>query len=44
MNWKEEWKPLAIIAGVFLAAFYLPVGGARFDAAAIEKMRGRIIV
>jgi len=38
MNWKEEWKPLAIVAGVFLFAFYLPVGGARFDVAVMESL------
>jgi hypothetical protein len=30
-NWKIEWKPLALIAGLFLACFYLPVGAGRFD-------------
>jgi len=36
MNWKEEWKPLAIIVTVFLACFYLPVGTPRFDNAILE--------
>jgi uncharacterized membrane protein YraQ (UPF0718 family) len=36
MNWKEEWKPLAIITAVFLACFYLPVGTPRFDNALLE--------
>jgi uncharacterized protein len=36
MNWKREWKPLAIIAAAFLAAYYLPVGRARFDNAILE--------
>ena len=36
MNWKEEWKPLAIIVTVFLACFYLPVGLPRFDNAILE--------
>jgi uncharacterized membrane protein YraQ (UPF0718 family) len=36
MNWKEEWKPLAIIVTVFLACFYLPVGTPRFDNAVLE--------
>lgn len=36
MNWKEEWKPLAIIVAVFLACFYLPVGTQRFDNAVLE--------
>jgi len=36
MSWKQEWKPLAIITAVFLAAFYLPVGLPRFDSAIME--------
>ncbi len=36
MNWKEEWKPLAVIVVVFLACFYLPVGTQRFDNAVLE--------
>jgi hypothetical protein len=36
MNWKEEWKTLAIIVTVFLACFYLPVGLPRFDNAILE--------
>ncbi|KAF5057650.1 putative permease [anaerobic digester metagenome] len=36
MNWREEWKPLAIIVAVFLACFYLPVGTPRFDNAILE--------
>jgi len=36
MNWREEWKPLAIIVAVFLACFYLPVGLPRFDNAILE--------
>jgi uncharacterized membrane protein YraQ (UPF0718 family) len=36
MNWKLEWKPLAIMTAVFLAAFYLPVGLPRFDSAVME--------
>ena len=36
MNWKEEWKPLAVIVAVFLACFYLPVGVPRFDNASLE--------
>lgn len=35
-NWKTEWKPLALIAGLFLACFYLPVGVPRFDNAVTE--------
>ncbi|MBI1361542.1 MAG: hypothetical protein GC155_14795 [Alphaproteobacteria bacterium] len=36
-NWKTEWKPLALIAGLFLACFYLPVGVPRFDNAVTES-------
>ena len=36
MFWKNEWKALLVILGVFLACFYLPVGGARFDNAVLE--------
>ncbi len=38
MNWKREWKPLALIVAVFLACFYLPVGTARFDQAVMESL------
>ena len=36
MNWKHEWKSLSLIVGIFLAAFYLPVGRPRFDKAMLE--------
>lgn len=35
-NWRTEWKPLALIAGLFVACFYLPVGAPRFDNAITE--------
>jgi uncharacterized protein len=38
MNWKSEWKKLAVIVGVFLAFFYLPVGTERFDNAVLEAL------
>ena len=38
MNWKSEWKPLALIVGAFLACFYLPVGWERFDHAVMEAL------
>ncbi len=38
MEWKREWKPLAWILGAFFVCFYLPVGGARFDNAALEAL------
>jgi len=36
--WQEEWKPLAAIAGVFLACYYIPVGNTRFDNAVMEAL------
>ena len=39
MNWKDEWKPLALIAGAFLICFYLPVGSQRFDNAVMEALQ-----
>ncbi len=38
MDWKSEWKKLAVIAGVFLVFFYLPVGEERFDNAVMEAL------
>lgn len=38
MNWKYEWKALAVIIVVFLACFYLPVGLPRFDNAIMEAL------
>ena len=38
MNWKEEWKWLAGLTGVFLLLFYLPVGMPRFDNAVLEGL------
>jgi len=38
MTWKTEWKPLAWIVAVFLVAFYLPVGTARFDGSVAEAL------
>ncbi len=38
MNWKSEWKPLALVVVGFLIAFYLPVGSARFDNALTESL------
>jgi uncharacterized membrane protein YraQ (UPF0718 family) len=35
-DWKSEWKPLALILGLFLACFHLPVGAPRFDNAVTE--------
>jgi len=38
VNWKSEWKPLAIAIAIFLACFHLPVGTARFDNAISESL------
>ncbi len=38
MTWRNEWKPLAAIAALFLAFFYMPVGAQRFDAAVFEAL------
>lgn len=37
MDWRNEWKKLALITAVFLLCFYLPVGMARFDHAILES-------
>ncbi|WP_052882946.1 permease [Kiritimatiella glycovorans] len=39
MEWKKEWRKLALMIGIFLACFYLPVGGERFNAAVLEALR-----
>lgn len=38
MEWKREWKPLAVIIGVFAACYYLPIGYERFDNAVTEAL------
>ncbi len=38
MDWKREWKKLALIVAVFVACFYLPVGSKRFDQAVMESL------
>ena len=38
MDWKSQWKKVVLIAGAFLACFYLPVGAVRFDSAIIEAL------
>jgi len=37
-DWRREWKPLAILAAAFLAAFFLPIGRPRFDGALHESL------
>jgi len=38
VNWRSEWKPLVAVVTVFLAAYHLPVGNARFDNAIHESL------
>lgn len=38
MEFKSEWKKLALIIGGFLFCFYLPVGAARFNNAIMESL------
>jgi hypothetical protein len=38
MTWKSEWKPLLVVVGAFLAFYYLPLGGERFDNAVFEAL------
>src|SRR5210317_493561 len=38
MEWKREWKPLAVIIAVFISCYYLPIGYDRFDNAVTEAL------
>jgi uncharacterized membrane protein YraQ (UPF0718 family) len=38
MKLREEWKPLALIAGAFLVFFFLPVESERFRGAVLESL------
>ncbi|MBN1481810.1 hypothetical protein EH223_05665 [candidate division KSB1 bacterium] len=38
MNWKDEYKKLLWVAGLFLLAYFLPVGTIRFDQAMDEAL------
>lgn len=38
MEWKREWKPLAVIIAVFIFCYYLPIGYERFDNALTEAL------
>jgi uncharacterized membrane protein YraQ (UPF0718 family) len=38
VDWKSIWKPLGIIAGVFLVFFWLPIDNGRFSGAVIESL------
>ena len=39
IEWKKEWKKLALIVGLFFVCFYLPIGKIRFDNAILESLR-----
>jgi uncharacterized membrane protein YraQ (UPF0718 family) len=39
MFWKEEWKKLTLIAAIFLACYYLPLGSERFRHAILESLQ-----
>jgi len=38
LNWKNEWKALALIVAVFLLAFYLPIESPRLGNAVLESL------
>ena len=38
VNWKDIWKPLGIIIGVFMVIFWLPIDSSRFSGAVIESL------
>ena len=38
MDWKNEWKKLAVIVAVFAGCFYLPIGFGRFNNAVAESL------
>jgi uncharacterized membrane protein YraQ (UPF0718 family) len=38
MNWKDEYKPLLWILGLFLVVYFMPLGDQRFDSAVREAL------
>ena len=38
IEWKDIWKPLSVISGVFLVFFWLPIENSRFSSAVIESL------
>jgi uncharacterized protein len=38
MSWREEWKALAFMVGIFLLFYFLPVEWQRFQTAAFEAL------
>jgi len=38
MDWKSEWKKLAVIGAIFIGCFYLPIEHSRFNNAVTESL------
>jgi uncharacterized membrane protein YraQ (UPF0718 family) len=38
IDWKSIWKPMAVIVGLFLLFFWLPIDNSRFAGAVIESL------
>jgi len=38
IDWKSIWKPLSVIAGIFLVFFWLPIDSSRLTGAVIESL------
>lgn len=38
IDWKSLWKPMAVIIGLFLVFFWLPIDNSRFAGAVIESL------
>jgi len=38
VDWRSIWKPLSLVAGVFLIVFWLPLDNSRFTGAVIESL------
>jgi len=38
IDWKTIWKPMALIVGIFLVFFWLPMENSRFTGAVIESL------
>lgn len=38
IDWKSIWKPMALIVGVFLGFFWLPIENSRFAGAVVESL------
>jgi len=38
IDWKSIWKPMALIIGVFLGFFWLPIENSRFAGAVVESL------